>query len=290
MAGRTRIVLAHGRAAEFEIPATTSKLWADALRLSLMRVGSEFASKIDVDYAYFGDLWRPDALHDSPAFRDSAGRSYTVELEPVPRIVVAPAPPGPAGPALVGDLAALAGQLPDVVLKGLLKGVIPDLFEYLEDPGIQAKVDLVVRDACSKPAATVLVGFSMGSVVGYNVLRTAPAAFPVKAFITCGSPIALGPVYGDVKRMAGGATPFPPHVSLWLNRWSDSDAATGIHGDPMTALFPGSAPRQAIQHAQNWGRTAQPMSPFRAHDALDYLSSIAMGVALHTALADARSS
>jgi pimeloyl-ACP methyl ester carboxylesterase len=285
--GRPRVVLAHGRAAQFDIPDSTSRLWADALRLSLLRVGSNFAQGIDVGYAYFGGFWRPDVAHDSPRFRDSKGRRYSVKLDPTPSIVVEPAPPGGVGPAIVGDLAGLADQLPDFLLKPLLKAAIPDVFEYLDQPTLQTKVDKVVRDACTTADTAVLVGFSMGSIVGYNMLRTAKPALPVKTFITCGSPIALGPIYKEVRRVAGGATPFPPNLSLWLNLWSDSDAATGIHGDAMTAMFPSAAPGRAIQHTQNWGRTAEATNPFVAHDPVDYLSSLAMGVALHTALVEA---
>ena len=75
---------------------------------------------------------------------------------------------------------------------------------------------------------------------------------------------------------------------MWLNLWSDSDAATGIHGDALADMFPdGQNEGRRIQNGQNWGRTASPTNVFGAHDPLDYLSSIAMGVALHTALLDA---
>lgn len=123
MAARPRIVLAHGRAAQFDIPDSTSRLWADALRLSLLRVGSKYADQVDVDYAYFGGFWRTDTKHASPRFRD-----------------------------------------------------------------------------------------------------------------------------------------------------------------PMSAMFPSTPPGRTIQHGQNWGRTAEATNPFVAHDPLDYLSSLAMGVALHAAL------
>jgi hypothetical protein len=287
MTERQRIVLVHGRAAQFDIADSTSRLWADAIALALLRVGSEFAGKVDVRYAYFGGFWRPDAAQPSPHFADSAGRRYHVELDPEPKIVVEPAPPG--GPGLIGDLGGLADHLPDVILRPLLRAAIPDVFDYFDQPALRTKVNRLVRQVCSGPPATVLVGFSMGSIVGYDVLRTALADFPVKTFISCGSPLALGPIHDGVKQIAGGATPFPPRLRLWLNLWSDSDAATGVHGDAMTARFPGTNQTQAIQHAQTFGHTAAPTNPFAAHDPLDYLSSLAMGVALHTALVDARS-
>jgi len=145
VATRPRIVLVHGRAAQFDIPESTSRLWADALRLSLMRVGSKFAGDVDVDYVYFGGFWRPDAAHESPRLRDSKGRRYSVALEPSPHVVVEAAPPG-GGPALVGDLAGLADKLPDFILKPLLQAAIPDVFEYLEKPDLQKKVDKAIRE------------------------------------------------------------------------------------------------------------------------------------------------
>jgi hypothetical protein len=67
-----------------------------------------------------------------------------------------------------------------------------------------------------------------------------------------------------------------------LNIWNEDDVATGIRGDQLAKLFPGGT----IQNAQTWGRSPSAGNIAGAHNAIDYLSSIAMGLALHVALSD----
>jgi hypothetical protein len=284
-AQRHSIVLAHGRAAEFEVPALQQAQWAAALQFALSRVGSSFAGSVDVEYAFFGDLWRPDVGAARPVFRTSDQRVVRLDGDP-PRISVAGPGPRPAGFGIVSAVADAV--LPDLALARLLRPAIPDVFQYLEDSDFRTAADGRLVTACRTSGARVLVGFSMGSIVGYEVLRKADADFPVRSFITIGSPIGLGPVNRPLRELAGAEqTPFPPHVELWLNIWNDDDVATGVHGDDLAGMFPDPERRRVIQNARNYGRSAAPTNPFAAHDALDYLSSLAMGAALHTALLDA---
>jgi hypothetical protein len=270
------IVLAHGRAADLEIAATASRLWTDALIQGLQRVGSEYADRVQVDYAFFGGLWRRDAGRAMPQYKDADGKPFTVALTPTPHVV--PGKPGIVERGL-GDIGRFAAKIaPDAAMEGLLSKAIPDVFDYLDDQERRDAANAIVAKACTDAGARVLVGFSMGTIVGYDVLRTAPAGFPVKAFVTCGSPIALEPIH---KRLVpGGPTPFPPVIDLWLNIWNDDDVATGIHGEELAALFPGGT----IQDAEAFGRAPSPTNIFAAHNAIDYLSSLAAGLAIHVAL------
>lgn len=283
MADRFSIVLAHGRAAQFEIPAIQSQQWAQALLFALNRVGSRFASQVDVRYAYFGDFWRSDIAHPAPVFSTAAGDRVAFEGDP-PALKVTMAEPQPGGFGGVATAADLL--LPDWILGGILRRAIPDVFQYLEDAGIRRNCNDRLVETCRAADAGILVGFSMGSIVGYETLRTAPGDFPVKTLVTCGSPLGLGPINRSLRELAGGPTPFPPNLRLWLNLWSGSDVATGIHGQALADLFVDAASGRAIQDGENFGHTAAPDNVLAAHDALDYLSSIAMGVALHTALID----
>jgi hypothetical protein len=279
------VVLAHGRAAEFEIPALQSQQWSAALRFALQRVGSEFADDLEVDYASFGDLWRPDVSAALPEFTTRKGSKVKLAGDP-PTVEVTPA--GPAAAGGFGVLSAVADALlPDLVLGTALRAAIPDVFDYLEDAEFREATNERLRQRCIDSEAAVLVGFSMGTIVGYEVLRTAGPDFPVTAFISVGSPLALGPVRRALADLGGGRTDFPPHVRLWLNVWNESDVATGIHGNAFAATFPDPQGRR-VQQAQNFGRAPNATNPFAAHDALDYLSSLAVGTALHTALLDLR--
>jgi hypothetical protein len=279
------VVLVHGRAAAFEIPAIQSRQWAEALRFSLARVGSRFADRVSVSYASFGDLWRPDVSGEPPAFVTPGRVRVTLAGDPP---LVQEERLGPQ-PGAFGAAAAIADAvLPDFALGAVLRPILPDVFEYLEDASLRRRADSRVVRECNRTSAVVLVGFSMGSIVGYHVLQSARPDFPVRAFITVGSPLGLGPVNRPLRRLtAGERTPFPPHLRMWMNIWNEDDVATGIRDRALADLFPDPEGRRTIQSAQNAGKSAAATNPFAAHDALDYLSSLAMGAALHAALLDA---
>ena len=282
MSQSVTVVLAHGRAAELEIAATMSRLWADALVQGLDRVGSPHASTVRVEYAFFGGLWRPDAAKPMPLFRDGAGRAYAVALSPSPHVEEVPeAEAGQALPGLATGAKVLAQLAPEFALERLLRQAIPDVFDYLDEPKMRRLANGIVTDTCVENRAAVLVGFSMGTVVGYDVLRTAPNGFPVSSFVTCGSPIGMEPI--RKRLLENGGTPFPAQAKVWLNIWNEDDVATGIHGSELAKLFPGGV----IQSARTWGRGPSPTNMFAAHNAIDYLSSLAMGLALHVAIESA---
>ena len=271
-----RVVLAHGRAAELEIAATMSRLWGDALLQGLQRVGSPYADQVEISYAFFGGLWRADAKPPMPVVKAGDGASYTVQLTPEPAVisadVVALGPPvGPIG-------RIFTKVLPDAALEGILSRAIPDVFEYLEQREWRNAANAIVTRACMDSGARVLIGFSMGTIVAYDVLRAAAGALPVKAFLTCGSPIGLKPIHERL--LKDGPTPFPGGLDLWINVWNEDDVATGVRGEELAALFEGGE----VQGVETVGREPSYTSPFAAHNAPDYLSSLAMGLALHVAI------
>ncbi|HET9344380.1 MAG TPA: hypothetical protein VFO05_01660, partial [Candidatus Limnocylindrales bacterium] len=265
------VVLAHGRAAEFEISQTMSRLWGDALIQGLQRVGSPYADRVQVVYAYFGGLWRPDASGTLPIIRAADGRRYTVELTPKPNVVEVTDLDAQAAPGLGSIAAAVAGYAPEFALEGILRQAIPDVFEYLDDFIYRTAANNIVADACRSSGASVLVGFSMGTIVGYDVLRQVPD-LAVRSFVTCGSPIGLDPIRKYL--LVDDVTPFPGQLDLWLNIWNDDDVATGVNGERLAAMFPGGS----IQSARAYGRSPSVTNAFAAHNAVDYLSSIAMGL------------
>ena len=289
MAKTYRVVLAHGRAAQFEIPAEQSQQWTWALQFALQRVKSRFASSVMVEYAYFGDIWRPDVKGDAPSFRTTDRTEVSLKNDNSEIEETAPQP----GAAGIGVGAKLADALlPDWALGQALRPALPDVFQYLENPAYRKATNERLVEKCKGTTPTILVGFSMGSIVGYEVLREAKPTFPVHSFITVGSPIGLGPVNRPLRELAkADKTPFPASIRLWLNIWNDDDLATGIHGDDLAKMFPDTQKKENqrprfIQSARNFGLGPAPLNPVAAHNAMDYLSSLAMGVALHTVMLD----
>lgn len=282
--GQITVVLAHGRDAAFDIPATTSQLWADALRDGLDRVGSDYARSVRIEYAYFGGLWRPDAQPPMPVLRGPDGIDYTVQLTPQRRVVPIQAEGLGAAPTGLGTIGRdLSSLVPDWLASPVLQSILPDVFDYLENPILRAAVNEIVASKCTDFAAQILVGFSMGSIVGYDVLRDATSKLPVATFITCGAPLGEKSIHNRLAEDA--ATTFPPGLKRWINIWNEDDPATSIHGDDLAALYSGGT----IDELETQGHKPAfipvvDFHPFAAHNPYDYLSSLAAGLAVDLAI------
>lgn len=267
-----RVVLIHGRAAGMEIPEIMARDWEAALRFGLRRAGSTIPpGDIDVRFAFYGSVWRPD------------------ERQPLPAIDFGPAVPQAGLPGL-GDLSLWVDEHFGVGA-ALLDLILRDVDDYYAEADLRKLTNARLVDACldGLPAGerVVVVAFSMGTLVAYDALRD-DATLPVGALVTCGSPLAMPSFYRKVEATAPRGmrprTPFPKQLRLWVNAWTRDDPATAGHHD-MAARFPALDPNaQHVQDLETWGRSASPTAPAGAHDALDYLSSRVVGTAVDAAL------
>lgn len=264
---RDKVVVVHGRDAAMEIPGTFEPQLEQAVRFGLQRVGYEHWSCVPVAVPFYGKLWRPDNFLPAPVFLPGPGGRDTRfrGLRP--------------GEILEGaiEFADRWGLLSGTVLELLLA----DTKEYLTRDGLRQATDALVTEACADADVVVLVGFSMGSLVGYHVLMNdQPEA--VRYFVTCGSPIGSQRFYSYMKQLFPGGVKFPPKAQMWANIWNDQDTATKVND--LTPLFPSDSEGLFVQSARSYGRAPELKNPFAAHNANDYLSSKALGAAVATAL------
>lgn len=274
-----RVVIAHGRAAEMDIPEQMAGELGAALRYGLSRVDSALVgpnppAPLDIELAYFGHLWRPD------------------EYDVVPPIEITGAAPAVPGVAFgFADLSywfdkhlGVANDLLDIALR--------DVDGYFMIPDLRAATNAIVERACTTGLAAhepvVLVGFSMGSLVAYDLLRTnmltaKAKPLPVAGLVTCGSPLALPSFYAKVRANASDlsqTTPFPSQIGAWVNVWTKDDPGAGGH-DHLAELFPSPTPAtRFVQDLETHGRGIAPLNPAAAHNAVDYLSSKMMAGAI----------
>jgi pimeloyl-ACP methyl ester carboxylesterase len=265
MSAVRRIVILHGRAARWDIRPTMDREWEDALRFGLERIGwSEPSESIDVRLAFYGDIWRPD-------FR-----------QPLP--IVKPAKPGEeVGIPGVSDISLWVDEhlgVGDTLLEHLLR----DVDDYFRVQDLRTLTNLrLTREINDLPAGekAIVVGFSMGSLVAYDTLRS-DATLPVSGLLTIGSPLAMPSFYRRVS--ADAPTLYPAQLELWANLWTKDDPATAGHVD-MALLYPAKAPsKRRVLDLETWGRSMSPTNPAIAHDALDYMSSRVFATALVAAL------
>ena len=174
----------------------------------------------------------------------------------------------------------------------LLDHLLRDVDDYFSEPDLRTLTNarLINTVTTGLPAGerAIVVGFSMGSVVAYDTLRSNPK-LPIAALLTIGSPLAMPSFYRRVEANgpAGGATrtPFPKQLGMWVNVWTREDPGTAGHYQ-MAARYPATpASNLVVQDVETWGRSATPTNPAGAHNAVDYLSSRVFAHALTAALA-----
>jgi len=254
-----RVVILHGRAAEMEIPALMEAQWREAFWFGQERIGSGLTpDTVDVRLAFYGDLWRPDQHQPLPVIEP---RTTIEEL----------------GPAL-NEISLFFDRLG--IGDALLEHILHDVEDYFTVPNLRALTNArlsgdILTDP--DPEGSIVIGFSMGSLVAYDTLRQDPT-LPVGALFTIGSPIAMPSFF---KRLTAiGPTPFPAQLRMWVNVWTKDDPGVAGHQD-FPARFASTTPATLrVQDLETWGRSASPTNPAGAHNALDYLSSRVFATAL----------
>lgn len=168
-------------------------------------------------------------------------------------------------PVVRSALAFLARKTgtPDFVIEEYLS----DVAFYLADEEVRGAVLGVVREALAAAREThdevVVVSHSLGTVVAYDLLRSAAGPPPAGFLVTAGSPLGLPAVHRNLVR--GGGAPVVPLTgrggqARWLNVYDVRDVVALIH--PLRDVFrPAAAVRDVVTH-----------NPTGPHSIRDYLS------------------
>ncbi|MFJ4674049.1 endopeptidase [Kitasatospora purpeofusca] len=115
-----------------------------------------------------------------------------------------------------------------------LIGALREVHLYLTRSDLAAQVRAHVSEAASE-RTSVLIGHSLGSVIGYDLIRRAELAAPgptgtaLHTFVTCGSPLAIPTVRRGLAIPDGKAIVLPPHIR-WVNVFDPGDIITGGAG------------------------------------------------------------
>jgi len=111
-----------------------------------------------------------------------------------------------------------------------------DVYRYLRNIGVRDRIETGVRAAFAAGEPMVVVGHSLGSVVGYNLLRRdgERERWNVPLFVTVGSPLAVT----AIKRQLSPVR-YPECVGRWFNA-SDPRDVVALH--PLTAAHFATTP------------------------------------------------
>ncbi|HVQ59611.1 MAG TPA: hypothetical protein VMS60_11960 [Solirubrobacterales bacterium] len=253
-----QLVFIHGRAQQQKDPAALKRSWIEAWSKGLAKSGLSLPiDETAIHFPYYGDTLAslvdgrpaPDVIvrgDDAPpeerqfvaAVLEEARAQRGITDDQV--LAVADAEVVERGPQNWHWVRAIVKAL-DEHLSGasgaVLAAVTFDVYHYLRNPGVRDAIEVGVRAAIPDDAEAVVVGHSLGTVVGYNLLRREGASrgWKVPLYLTLGSPLAVTAIRKALQPLTS-----PTCVDDWLN---------AIDPDDIVALYPLQPPQFGLQPA-----------------------------------------
>jgi hypothetical protein len=205
------LIFIHGRSQGGQDQTQLKEIWVNTWKDGLRAAELEFPHEWTIHFPYYGDLL--DALvqqEDAPVGAKPRGAQPSGNLRPGLLTFEA---------EVLGEMAVKHGADPNTFFDGQPKerGVgswewvqailraldahtsfgsasverfTRDVYYYLTLPHIRSKIDDTVRNTITA-GPCVVVGHSLGSIVGYNVLHSLPKNLEVRRYITVGSPLGV---------------------------------------------------------------------------------------------------
>ena len=284
-----KLIFIHGRDQEGNDPRVLQDLWQRTLEQGFKEAGLSWPPGVRVEFPFYGnrlaELIEKRKIPlvnviDRGAGQDLKEVRFRGELlEELAR---------GAGITDAEILAKYTGDVQDrsplnwewvqAILKALDKtsigGPILDLFTrdvyiYLTDLEVRRKIDGVVAD-CLKEGPCVVVGHSLGTVVGYNVLRQINPHVEVRRYVTVGSPLGLK----AIKQRLDTPLEMPSGTRDWYNAFDERDVVA-LH--PLDgATFPITP---AIKNKSNVDNHTD-----NHHGIVGYLDDVDVARQIHSAL------
>lgn len=286
-----KLVFIHGRAQEGKDPVKLQEEWEDALNKGLQAAGLTWPAGLTVAFPFYGDkldqlvkqLDTPtvDDVVTKGAAQDTTEASFRGQLlrEMATAAGITDADiqkhytgtPQEKGPLNWKWVHAILRALDKTPLgESAIDRFTRDVYVYLAYPAVRKAIDAIVADALTG-GADVVVGHSLGSVVGFNVLRKAPATLGVRRYVTVGSPLAVKAIKADLD------TPLamPGCVNSWYNAMDPRD---------VVALYPLDGNHFPIDPAIENKTTVDNFTENR-HSIAGYLTDPDVARKIHEALA-----
>jgi hypothetical protein len=284
-----RVVAVHGIANQYHGPAVLHAAWYAPLRDGVTAAGGAALPAEDLACAFYGDLFRGpervlgtgDPLLEASDVDDGFERELLFawwDAAAATDPAVVPPDARSLGPTMRGVQAALDALSGSRFFAGLAERALvfslKQVRAYLQDPQVRSAV--LARVAATVTDETrVLVGHSLGSVVGYEALCAHPE-WPVRTFVTLGSPLGVRNLIFDRLIPAPVAVgdrrtgQWPSQLTEWTNIADEND---------VVALVKDLRPRFGDRV-----RCVLVDTGARAHDVRRYLTAQATGEAIRTGL------
>lgn len=286
-----RLLFIHGRAQEGKDTATLKRIWTEALKVGAAKAGKTLPDTFEIDFPYYGDALDTyaneaelpkgeDVLAKGDGANDLA-RAFATEVlidlydgsdlaqADVDQFYDSDTPleKGPLNSAwLQAIVQAIDRQFPGLSEKGI-ELLLRDVFLYVRIPFVTDGINEIVEKLLT-PEPTVVVGHSLGTVVGYNVIRKNRTAMNLKKYITLGSPLGIKAIAATI------GVPSNTAEQGWYNAYDERD---------IVALNPLAAPYFKTDPAIENNNTINNTTPNR-HGIVGYLQDPTIAWAIADAL------
>jgi hypothetical protein len=243
----TRLVFIHGRAQQGKDAATLKKDWIRFLQDELAKKGKQLPITEDqIRFPYYGDALS-DRVEGKPADQVAAviikGAAADVAKREFLREVLEEVRKEKG----ITDEQLLAIEEAAVLEKGILnlewvqrilraidehiEGASAasiaiatnDVYEYLFNPNVTRAIDDGVREVMADDVPIVVVSHSLGTVIGFKILKemAKDRAWKVPLFVTLGSPLAVTAIRTRLRPLV-----HPPCVGAWFNAMDQRDVVS----------------------------------------------------------------
>ena len=264
-----KLLMIHGRSQGGKDPDVLRKEWEDSLRLGFHDAGLNWSEETEIIFPFYGD--RLDALVErveAPlvadviergASPDTSEKEFRGELlrelaegakisdeEIQEQFSGDVREKGPANWEWVQSILRALDRTP--LGNTALDAFTRDVYVYLTVRAVRRKIDSIVSDLLPREPC-VVVGHSLGSVVGYNVLRQAPPGTLVHRYITVGSPLGVK----AIQRRLDTPLTMPACARGWYNALDERDvvALRALDEDHFAIRPPIENKRDVNNHTDN---------------------------------------
>lgn len=236
-----RILFIHGRSQGGKDPDVLLENWIDALKRGLQAAGLRLPDGVQFDFPFYADTLdrfvsglkdpNPDVIEmaggngTASALDDFLAESLDeiVHDAEIPEAEVQAMVEGPA----VTEMAPQNWRWVRAIAKAIDKRLTPasewtikrfltDVHLYIANRNVQRAINAIVASEL-RQEPTVVVGHSLGSVVGYRLLAELQDASHIRRYITLGSPLGMKSI---AKRLG-----IAQHVGqpTWFNAFDKRD-------------------------------------------------------------------
>jgi hypothetical protein len=188
--------------------------WTATLREGFDNAGRVFPERVDIDFPYYGDILDgfvaksklptsaevaakgPGQNSDYEQFMKSAlvelqGHAGISDAEVSAQVENGGVQQkGPQNWWWVRAIARAIDKRNGNTSTALIEDFLREVYLYIAAPAVQQKIDETV-EAMLTDEPTLVIGHSLGSVVGYNVIKKHHATVPFVQYLTVGSPLGV---------------------------------------------------------------------------------------------------